>query len=118
MRLKGEMQTWIYEVARSAKVSENKVIVRMLQVAREDLAGLDLGTISRLLHVPWHEGKRLPALRERLYQHGDGRLSMVGILRLSVKQKQALRAFAKRKKMTMSGVYRAALEAVLAGETD
>jgi len=39
--IKQEMQTEIYRMSRLADISENKVIVRMLRIAREDLAAFD-----------------------------------------------------------------------------
>ena len=117
LRLKMEMQTRIYELARLADVSENKVIVRMLHIARDVLAGFDDPALRRVLQDPWHEARKLPALASRMHEHAPSRLTAITAARLGPKDKQALRALAKKHSTTMSGLQRDALSRLLQEES-
>jgi len=57
-----EIQTWIYQASRVASVSENHVIVRMLQIAPEDIAAFDDAGLMRILSEPWQTVRKLPTL--------------------------------------------------------
>jgi len=112
-----EMQTWIYQASRVASVSENHVIVRMLQIAREDLASFDDAGLRRILREPWQIVKKLPALARRIQRRSHSHLSAVAATRLTVADKYGLRELAKKHGTTMAGVQRQLLEGTLAKET-
>ena len=112
-----EMQTWIYQASRTAGVSENHVIVRMLQIAREDLAAFDDAGLRRILREPWQIVKKLPALAWRIQRRSHSHLSAVTATRLTVADKYGLRELAKKHGTTMAGVQRQLLEGTLAKET-
>jgi hypothetical protein len=114
---KAELQTRVYELARLAHVSENRVIVRMLQIARDVLAGFDDPALRRVLRDPWHEARKLPALASHMREHAPPRLTAVTAARLGPKDKQALRALAKKHSTTMSGLQRNALSRLLQEES-
>jgi hypothetical protein len=84
-----EMQTWIYQASRIAGVSENHVIVRMLQIAREDLAAFDDAGLRRIIREPWQIVKKLPALARRIQRRSHSHLSAVTATRLTVADKTA-----------------------------
>jgi hypothetical protein len=111
-----EMQTWIYQASRVASVSENHVIVRMLQIAREDLAAFDDAGLRRILREPWQMVRKLPALARRIQRRSHSHLSAVTATRLTVADKHALRGLAKKHRTTMAGVQRQLLEGTLAKE--
>jgi hypothetical protein len=115
--IKTEMQTEIYRMSRLADISENKVIVRMLQIAREDLAAFDDAGLKRILREPWETARKLPALARRIEKRSHSHLSAVTATRLTVADKHALRKLAEKHGTTMAGVQRQVLEGTLAKET-
>jgi hypothetical protein len=114
--IKQEMQTEIYRMSRLAGISENKVIVRMLQIAREDLAVFDNAGLRRILREPWQGVRKLPALSRRMQKRSHNRLSAVTATRLTVADKHALRELARKHNTTMAGVQRQLLERTVAKE--
>ena len=114
--IKTEMQTEIYRMSRLADISENRVIVRMLQIAREDLAAFDDAGLKRILREPWEKIRRLPALSRRMQKRSHGRLSAVTATRITVADKSALKELAKKHRTTMSGVHRQLLEGTITKE--
>jgi hypothetical protein len=108
------MASWIYSAAGIGGVRENRVIVRMLQLAREALQGLDDPGLRRVLRDPWYEGKKLPALAKHM--RTPSRLTAITAARLGSKDKEALRALAKKYSTTMSGLQRDALNRLLQEE--
>jgi hypothetical protein len=56
------MATRVYSASRKAGVRENRVIVRMLQIAREDLDDVDDDVLRRILREPLQGARELPAL--------------------------------------------------------
>jgi hypothetical protein len=115
--IKSEMQTEIYRMSRLAGISENKVIVRMLQIAREDLAAFDDLGLKRILREPWHIARKYPGLGAQLRKRGQ-RLPTKLEARLTSAQKMVVREIAKREKTTMSAVQRQAIDQVIAGRDD
>jgi hypothetical protein len=111
-----EMQTWIYQASRVAKVSENHVIVRMLQIAREDLAAFDDPALKRILSAPWETARKLPALARRIQRRSHSHLTAVTATRLTIADNHALRKLAEKHGTTMAGVQRQLLEATLTKE--
>ena len=114
---KSELRDRVYELSRLADMSENKVIVRMLQIARDVLAGFDDPVLRRVLRDPWYEARKLPALADRMHEHAPSRLTAITAARLGPKDKQALRALAKKHSTTMSGLQRDALSRLLQEES-
>jgi hypothetical protein len=114
--IKTGMQTEIYRMSRLADISENKVIVRMLQIAREDLAAFDDTALKRMLREPWETTRKVPALAGRIKRRSHSRLSAVTATRLTVADKHALRELAKKHHTTMAGVQRQLLERTVAKE--
>ena len=110
------MQTEIYRMSRLADISENKVIVRMLQIAREDLTAFDDAGLRRILREPWQMVRKLPALTRRIQRRSHSHLSAVTATRLTVADKHALRELARKHRTTMAGVQRQLLEGTLAKE--
>jgi hypothetical protein len=111
-----EMQTWIYQASRVASVSENHVIVRMLQIAREDLAAFDDAGLRRILREPWEAARKVPALAHRIQRRSHSHLSAVTATRLTIADKHALRKLAEKHGTTMAGVQRQLLEGTLTEE--
>ena len=114
--IKTEMQTEIYRMSRLADISENKVIVRMLQIAREDLAAFDDDGLKRILRAPWETARKLPALARRIQRRSHSHLSAVTATRLTVAHKHALRELAEKHGTTMAGVQRELLERTVSKE--
>ena|GEM_PF-4978928 len=115
--IKQEMQTEIYRMSRLADISENKVIVRMLRIAREDLAAFDDAGLKTILREPWEKIRKLPALSRGMQKRSHSRLSAVTATRLTVADKHALRELAKKHRTTMAGVQRQLLEGTIAKES-
>jgi hypothetical protein len=114
--IKTEMQTEIYRMSRLADVSENKVIVRMLQIAREDLAAFDDIALRRILREPWQIVEKMPAFVRRVQRRGQPRLRATAAIRVTVAVKQAVIRLARKNHTTMSGVIRQLLEGTLTKE--
>lgn len=114
--IKTEMQTEIYRMSRLADISENKVIVRMLQIAREDLAAFDDAGLKRILREPWERARKLPALARRIQRRSHSHLSAVIATRITVAGKHALRKLAEKHGTTMAGVQRQVVEGTIAKE--
>jgi hypothetical protein len=110
------MATWVYSASRKAGVRENRVIVRMLQIAREDLDDVDDDVLRRILREPWQGARELPALARRIQRRSHSHLSAVTATRLTVADKHALRGLARKHHTTMAGVQRQLLEGTLAKE--
>jgi hypothetical protein len=111
-----EMATWIFSRAQVAGVSENRLINRMLQIAREDLGPFDDAGFKRIATQPWHLAKKIPALSRQVAKRDHGHLHAVTATRLSMQEKQALRDLAEKNKTTMSGLQRQVIERLLAKE--
>ena len=112
-----EFGTRIYRYSRLAKISENKVIVRLLQIAFENLNPFDDAGVKRILTEPWQVAKKIPALSRQIRKRDHGHLHAVTAARLSSAEKQALRDLARKNKTTMSALQRQAIERILAKET-
>jgi hypothetical protein len=112
--IKTEMQTEIYRMSRLAGISENKVIVRMLQLAREDLAVFDDAGLRRILREPWETARKVPALARRIQRRSHSRLSAVTATRLTVTHEHALRELAKKHHTTKAGIQRQLVERIIA----
>jgi hypothetical protein len=114
--IKTEMQTEIYRMSRLADISENKVIVRMLRIAREDLAAFDDAGLRRILREPWETARKVPALTRRIQRRSRSHLSAVTATRLTVADEHALRELARRHRTTKAGVQRQLIEGTIAKE--
>jgi hypothetical protein len=114
--MSGEMATWIYSASRTAGVRENHVIVRMLQIAREDLAAFDDIALRRILRDPWHVVEKMPAFVRRVQRRTQPRLRAMTTIRVTVADKQAVIRLARKHHTTMSGVIRQLLEGTLTKE--
>ena len=111
------MQTWIYQAHRVADISESQVILRMLRIAREDLAPFDDVALRRILREPWEIVQRMPAFVRRVQRRGQPRLRATAAIRVTVADKQAVIRLARKNHTTMSGVIRQLVEGTLAKET-
>lgn len=109
-----EMQTWIYRVSRLAKISENRVIVRMLQIAREDVAPFDDAGLRRIFREPWETAKKYPALARQMRKRSHGHLHAVATTRLTAADKVAVCELAKEHRTTVSGLQRQLVEGFIA----
>jgi len=116
VRFSTEMQTWIYQAHRLADISESRVILRMLQIAREDLAAFDDAGLKRILREPWEAARKVPALTRRIQRRSHSHLSAVTATRLTIADKHALRKLAEKHGTTMAGVQRQLLEGTLTEE--
>ena len=116
VRFSTEMQTWIYQAHRLADISESRVILRMLQIAREDLAAFDDAGLKRILREPWEAARKVPVLTHRIQRRSHSHLSAVTATRLTVADKHALRKLAEKHGTTMAGVQRQLLEGTLTEE--
>ena len=116
VRFSTEMQTWIYQAHRLADISESRVILRMLQIAREDLAAFDDVGLKTILREPWENIRKLPALSRRIQRRSRSRLSVTTATRLTVADKYALRELAKKHRTTIAGLQRQLLERTIAKE--
>jgi hypothetical protein len=112
-----EFGTRIYRYSRLAKISENKVIIRLLQIGFENLNPFDDSGVKRILTEPWQVAKKIPALSRQIRKRDHGNLYAVTAARLSSAEKQALRDLARKNKTTMSALQRQAIERILAKET-
>jgi len=110
------MQTWIYQAHRLADISESRVILRMLQIAREDLAAFDDTGLKRILREPWETTRQLPTLARRMQRRSHGRLAALTAVRLTIADKQALCEVARKEKTTVSAVHRQLIEGRLTRE--
>jgi len=115
--ISGEMATWIYSASRTAGLRENAVIVRMLRIAREDLAPFDDVALRRILREPWEIVQKMPAFVRRIQRRAQPRLRATASIRVTVAVKQALISLARKHHTTMSGVIRQLVEGTLAKET-
>jgi len=118
VRFSTEMQTWIYQAHRLADISESRVILRMLQIAREDLAAFDDAGLKRILREPWQMAKNLPALARPIQRRSHSRLSVVTATRLTVADMHAFREVAKKHRTTLAGIQRQLVEGTIAKEAD
>jgi hypothetical protein len=111
-----EMATWIYSASRTAGVSENYVIVRMLRIAREDLAPFDEVALRRILHEPWQVVQKMPAFIRRVQRRSQPRLKARTSIRIATADKQAVAELAKKHHTTMSVILRQPLERIITKE--
>jgi hypothetical protein len=111
-----EMGTWIYHTSRSVRVSENKVIGRMLQIARDSVGPFDDNGLRRVFGEPWEIARKIPALLRQMRKRDHGHLHAFTSTRLSLVEKQTLRELAEKHKTTMSALQRQAIERILAKE--
>jgi hypothetical protein len=107
----------ILEIAGVVHKRRNAVIVRMLEIAREDLAPFDDSGLRRLFAESWEKIRELPALRRQLERRSHSRLLSPTATRLTVSEKSALRELARKSKTTMSAIQRDVLQRILAAET-
>lgn len=110
------MQTWIYQAHRLAGISESRVILRMLQIAREDLAAFDDTGLKRILRAPWETARKVPSLARRIQKRSHSHLSAVTATRITVADMDALREFARKHRTTKAGVQRHLIERTIAKE--
>jgi len=114
--ISGEMATWIYSASRTADVKENHVIVRMLRIAREDLAAFDELALRRILREPWQVVEKMPAFVRRVQRRSQPRLRARTTIRITTADHQALAELARKRHTTMSVILRQPLERTVAKE--
>jgi hypothetical protein len=111
-----ELATWIYSVSRLAKISENKVYVRMLKIAREDLAPFDDSRLRRIFREPWEVARKRPALMRQMRKRSKGYVRAFVSARVTSEDKATLINMAKREKTTVSALQRGMVEQIIAKE--
>jgi hypothetical protein len=111
------MTNWIYEASRIAGLTQNRVIVRMLQIAREDLAAFDDVSLRRILGEPWHVVEKMPAFVRTVHRRTQSRLRARTSIRVTTAEKQALAELARKHRTTMSVILRQPLERTIAKGT-
>jgi hypothetical protein len=114
--MRGDQHDWIYRAYDLAKISENKVVLRLMDIGIECLRPFDDAGLRRILTEPWHVVKKIPALSRQIRKRDHGNLYAVTAARLSSAEKQALRDLARKNKTTMSALQRQAIERILAKE--
>lgn len=115
--MRGDQHDWIYRGRDLAKISENKVVLRLMDIGIECLRPFDDAGLRRILTEPWHVVKKIPALSRQIRKRDHGNLYAVTAARLSSAEKQALRDLARKNKTMMSALQRQAIERILAKET-
>jgi hypothetical protein len=110
------LANWIWEVSRVAGKRRNAVIVRLLEIAQQDLAPFERKALARVIKDPWQTVKELPALRRQIEKRGHGQLAVVAGTRLTVADYAALRDFAKKYNTTTSAGLRQIVHRILATE--
>lgn len=116
VRFNEETIAWIYDVHRKAGVSEARVIERVFQIGRQDLAPFEGKALVAVIKEPWEVAQQLPALRRQMEKRGHGRLSSVAGVRLTVADYVALRGFAKNHGTKVSAALRQIVHRILATE--
>jgi len=112
-----ELANFVYELHRLAKISENKVYLRMLQIAKEDLAPFEGRGLVAVLVSPWETIRNLPALRRQMEKRSyGGKLRAVVGIRLTGADYVALRSFMQKHKTTISGGLREIVQRILTTE--
>jgi len=114
--IKHEMGNYIYDLSRVAGVSQNQVIVRMLRIAREDLAAFDELALRRILREPWQVVEKMPAFVRRVQRRSQPRLRARTTIRITTADQQALAELARKHHTTMSVILRQPLERTVAKE--
>ena len=104
-------------MARTAGLSENRVIVRMLQIAREDLGPFDDAGLRRILREPWEAARKRPSLVQRMRRRSKEHVRAVVAARVTSEDRTALFNVAKKEKTTVSALQRSMIEQVIAKET-
>jgi hypothetical protein len=110
------LANWIWEVSRVAGKRRNAVVVRLLEIAQQDLASFEGKALARVIRDPWQAVKDLPALRRQIEKRGHGHLASVAGVRLTVADYVALRDFAKNHNTTTSAGLRQIVHRILATE--
>jgi len=108
-----EMAAKIYHFSRVAKVSENRVINRMLEISHEALAAFDDAGLRRIFTQPWEIARKLPSLSRQMAGRRSRLVAVVGA-RLSAQQRTALEELARKHRTTMSAIQRQTIERLLA----
>ena len=106
----------VLEIMGIVRRNRNAVIVRMLEIAREDLAPFADAGLRRIFQSTWAEAQKLPALRRQIEKRGHGHLVSPTATRLTAREKDALRDLAKKHGTTMSAIQRQVLQRILATE--
>jgi hypothetical protein len=112
-----EMANWLWGITRLVHRKRNAVVVRLLQIARQDLAPFEGKALARVIKDPWQAVRDLPALRRQIEKRGHGHLASVAGVRLTVADYVALRDFAKNHNTTTSAGLRQIVHRILATET-
>lgn len=109
-----ETVTEIYRIHRLAGISENAVINRMIEIARESIAPFDDAGLRRIFREPWKIVKENPRLVRQIQKHSHSRLVAIASARLTAADKAAIRDLARKEKTSMSAIQRRILERLVA----
>jgi hypothetical protein len=109
-----ELAVWIYHVSRLAKICENRVIVRMLEIAREDVAPFDEVGLRRIFREPWDRAMKVSALMRVMRKRSHGHLNAITATRLTLADKGALQEIATKQRTTVSALQRQLVESLTA----
>ena len=107
---------FVWDLHTITKLNRNKVVIRLLEIAKQDLAPFDESGLRNILTSPWNLVQDLPALKRQLERRSHGHLSSPTATRLTVAENRAFREFAMKKNTTMSALQRDLVRRLLATE--
>jgi len=107
------MAAEIYGLKRKTKVSENKIIIRMLEIAQVCLAPFEDSGLRRIFREPWEIAKKRPGLVRQMRKQSQDRLIAIAATRLTAADKAAIKELAKKQGTSMSAIQRQTLERLL-----
>ncbi len=111
-----EMSNWLLELAGITHRKRNAIVIRCLQIARQDLAPFEGPALKAVIRDPWEVVRQLPTLKRETERRTYSRLNSVAHLRLTSKDYVALRAFAEGHKTSISAALRQIVHRILATE--
>jgi hypothetical protein len=109
-----ELASYLWELSGLVRKHRNAVVVRMLEIAREDIAAFDGAGLRRLFNTPWQITRSIPTLRKQIEKRSHVHLTTTTATRLTMRDKLALRKLAERQRTSMSAIERAAVQKILA----
>lgn len=111
-----EVANFVWDLHKISGLNRNKVVIRLLEIARQDLAPFDDRGLRNVLRSPWGIVQNLPALKRQYERRSHGHLTSPTATRLTVAENRAFREFATKKNTTMSALQRDLVRRLLATE--
>ena len=109
-----DYENWIYGAHRISGLSENRVIVRLIEIGIESLKPFDDAGLRRILREPWEVAKKYPVLVKRIHRRSQDHLNATTATRLTTADKVAVQDLAEKSKTTVSAIQRQLLEGLIA----